>query len=112
MMGKLIGRSIAVALIISCLAAASAPKKTEVRFADVTRQARVSILGDGHGVAANDYDGDGFIDIYVATKDVANSTLLHNCGDGTFKNVTKSAGAVVKAGQLHGNAWGDFDRNG
>lgn len=112
MMGKLIGGSIAVVLIVSCLASASAPKRRQVRFADVTKQARVRIVGDGHGVAVNDYDGDRFIDIYVATKDPANSTLLHNCGDGTFKNVTESAGVVVKAGQLHGNAWGDFDRNG
>jgi hypothetical protein len=99
-----------VGLLVSGVGGAPGP--ASIRFADVTQQAAVGIVGDGHGAAVNDYDGDGYLDIYVATKDAANASLLHNRGDGRFENVTQWAGVVVKSGEPHGVAWGDFNKDG
>ena len=45
----------------------------------------------GGGAAAGDYDGDGFLDIYVTNSAGANH-LYRNNGDGTYSDVTKAAG--------------------
>ena len=59
-------------------------------FTDVTEKAGVQGVGYSMGVAAGDYDNDGFVDLYVAG--VNRNQLLHNNGDGTFTDVTASAG--------------------
>ena len=59
-------------------------------FTDVTEQAGVKGVGYSMGVAAGDYDNDGFIDLYVVG--VNHNQLLHNNGDGTFTDVTDKAG--------------------
>ncbi|MGA8102686.1 MAG: VCBS repeat-containing protein, partial [Candidatus Acidiferrales bacterium] len=51
-------------------------------FTDVTKQARVPGNAYGMGVAAADYDGDGFTDLYVSQ--YPRGILYHNNGDGTF----------------------------
>ncbi len=61
------------------------------KFADVSVQA----LPDGpfhygQGVAIGDYNDDGFDDIYLTN--VGRNTLLRNQGDGTFVDVTDTAG--------------------
>ncbi len=45
----------------------------------------------GGGVAAGDYDQDGYIDLYVARGDVGPDLLFHNQGDGTFVEVGTEA---------------------
>ena len=45
------------------------------------------------GVAAADYDNDGYTDIFVAG--VNRNILYHNRGDGTFEDVTQKAGLAV-----------------
>jgi hypothetical protein len=55
-------------------------------FTDVTQQAGLQGIGYSMGVAAGDYDNDGFVDLYVAG--VNRNQLLHNNGDGTFTDVT------------------------
>lgn len=59
-------------------------------FTDVTEQAGVKGVGYSMGVAAGDYDNDGFVDLYIAG--VNRNQLLHNNGDGTFTDVTDKAG--------------------
>jgi hypothetical protein len=59
-------------------------------FTDVTEQAGVKGVGYSMGVAAGDYDNDGFVDLYVTG--VNRNQLLHNNGDGTFTDVTDKAG--------------------
>ncbi len=81
-------------------------------FTDVTEKAGVAGLGYSMGVAAGDYDNDGFVDLYVTG--VNNNQLLHNNGNGTFTDVTAKAGVQgMVAGR--GKAWsvtaGWFDYN-
>ena len=59
-------------------------------FTDVTEQAGVKGVGYSMGVAAGDYDNDGFVDLYITG--VNRNQLLHNNGDGTFTDVTDKAG--------------------
>jgi hypothetical protein len=64
----------------------------------------------GIGVAAADYDNDGFADLYVTG--YPRSALLHNNGDGTFSDVTEKAG-VGNAGKFAASAaWFDYDHDG
>lgn len=48
--------------------------------------------GKGLGVAFADYDGDGWVDIYVANDSVM-CFLFRNMGDGTFEESALGAGA-------------------
>ena len=53
-------------------------------FEDVTdRSGLAAAPGKGLGLALNDYDGDGWVDIFLAN-DSAPQQLFHNQGDGTF----------------------------
>jgi hypothetical protein len=59
-------------------------------FTDVTEKAGLAGIGYSMGVAAGDYDNDGFVDLYVAGFNC--NQLFHNNGDGTFTDVTEKAG--------------------
>lgn len=59
-------------------------------FTDVTASAGFESTGYGMGVAAGDYDGDGWTDLYVTN--FGSNLLLHNNGDGTFSDHTVSSG--------------------
>ncbi|HWT67154.1 MAG TPA: CRTAC1 family protein, partial [Terracidiphilus sp.] len=61
-------------------------------FTDVTEKAGVQGVGYSMGVAAADYDNDGFVDLYITG--VNRNQLLHNNGDGTFTDVTEKAGVA------------------
>ena len=60
------------------------------------------------GVAAGDYDNDGFEDLFVTS--YGRNTLYHNDGNGTFTDVT--AGAAWLAGWSTSAAWVDLDGDG
>src|SRR5206468_176970 len=78
----------------------------ELRFVDVTEKAGVGHIGYGMGVAAGDYDNDGFLDLYVTN--FGRNVLYHNNGDGTFTDVTREAG-VDDSHWSTSAAWVDFD---
>jgi len=59
-------------------------------FTDVTASSGLKGMGYSMGVAAGDYDNDGFVDLYVTG--VNYNQLFHNNGDGTFTDVTAKAG--------------------
>jgi len=81
-------------------------------FTDVTQEAGVAGVGYSMGVAAGDYDNDGYVDLYVTG--VNRNQLLHNNGNGTFTDVTAHAGVGGMVPKL-GKAWavtaGWFDYN-
>ncbi|MBI3661585.1 MAG: VCBS repeat-containing protein [Acidobacteria bacterium] len=62
----------------------------------------------GSSVAIGDYDGDGFPDFYVANP-AGPSHLFHNNGDGTFADVTETAGV---AGAGLAATFADYDNSG
>jgi hypothetical protein len=81
-------------------------------FTDVTDQAGVKGIGYSMGVAAGDFDNDGYVDLYIVG--VNRNQLLHNNGDGTFTDVTEKAsvaGVVPGMGKPWSVAAGWFDYN-
>ena len=78
-------------------------------FTDVTLQSGLINTGWGQGVAAADYDNDGYVDVFITN--FGSNALFHNNGDGTFTNVTHEAG-VEGGNWSSGCAWGDFDGDG
>ena len=69
----------------------------------------VGYADKGMGVAAGDYDNDGYIDLYVTN--YGHNILYHNNGNGTFTDVTASAG-VASSGWSTSAAFIDYDRDG
>ena len=59
-------------------------------FVEVTRQASLFETSYSQGVAAGDFDNDGFPDLYVAN--IGQNRLYCNNGDGTFRDITESCG--------------------
>jgi hypothetical protein len=89
--------------------------KGDGTFEDVTEKAGVK--GDSYdlGVAAADYDNDGFTDLFVAG--LRHNILYRNRGDGTFEDVTEKAG-LRKPDPEYGTLWAvaaaflDYDNDG
>jgi hypothetical protein len=99
----------------------------------IERSGMSFVLNNGHtpekyqietmtgGVAALDYNNDGFLDIYFTNgahlPDMAKSSpkffnrLYRNKGDGTFTDATEAAG-VSGNGYANGVACGDYDNDG
>jgi hypothetical protein len=84
-------------------------------FTDVTEKAGVGGVGYSIGVAAADYDNDGWTDLYVMG--VNRNALYRNNHNGTFTDVTKKAGVtgIDKSGKKLlsvAAAWIDYDNDG
>jgi enediyne biosynthesis protein E4 len=81
------------------------------KFEDVTEKsglARVPFYG--MGVAAGDFDNDGYADLFITG--YPSCALLHNNRNGTFTDITDKAG-VKNAGKWAASAaWFDYDRDG
>ena len=78
-------------------------------FTDVTRKAGVGGSQWGMGVAAADYDNDGWPDLFLSN--YGPNTLYRNNGDGTFTDVTARAG-VEDGRWAVSAAFGDYDADG
>jgi hypothetical protein len=78
-------------------------------FTDVTDKAGVAGGRFGMGVAAADYDGDGWQDLYVTN--YGGNILYHNNGNGTFTDVTEKAG-VAAQGWSTCAVWFDYNNDG
>lgn len=108
-------------------------------FTDVTEIAGVMEPRWSSSCAFADYDGDGYLDLYVVNYIVfdidenpwcglkekgiraycepdnfpaQSDTLFRNNGDGTFTDVTKSAGIYNTTGKGLGVVWGDYNNDG
>ena len=83
-------------------------------FEDVTAKAGLggTSLGFSFGVAAADYDNDGFDDLFICN--AGRNALYHNNGDGTFTDVTVGSGLEHKPLNVLsvGAAWFDYNNDG
>ena len=121
---------ISLLLVFSTTIPATPP--ATIRFMDVTAQAGITfrhaaspdkkylVESMSGGVAAFDYDNDGYQDIYFVNSlsvdlmksgGKTRSALYRNNGDGTFADVTDKAG-VGDVGWGMGAAVGDYDNDG
>lgn len=73
----------------------------ERAFEDRTSEAAVAGRGYSMGVAAADYDNDGWTDLYVAGVD--RNTLYRNLGNCRFEDVTERAGVGLQ--RVGGKPW-------
>jgi hypothetical protein len=81
-------------------------------FTDVTEAAGLSRAGDGNygmGVAAGDFDNDGYTDLYVTS--YGKNILYRNNGNGSFTDITARAG-VAAGGWSASAGFFDYDRDG
>ena len=78
-------------------------------FTDVSKESGIArFRGKGLGVAINDFDRDGWIDLFVANDEVAQQ-LFHNLGDGTFAEAAVSKGvAYDEDGRAFAGMGADF----
>ena len=86
-------------------------------FSDVTSRAGLKVWGPGFTAAWVDYDGDGFLDLFIANnlgglfERKTPNRLFHNNGNGTFTEVTEQAGLHTIWPTI-GGAWGDYNNDG
>jgi len=85
-------------------------------FTDVSDETGISKkLGKGMGIGFNDYDGDGFLDIFVANDNMPNS-LFHNLKGKAFEEVAMDVGVAYtengKAVSGMGAEFRDLDNDG
>ena len=80
-----------------------------LRFTDVTDQSGMDGRGFGMGVAAGDYNNDGWVDLYVTR--LGRNAMFRNNGDGTFTDVTRQSGTDDPAWSVSA-AFVDVDRDG
>jgi len=84
-------------------------------FEDVTEAAGLLDAYSTQTADWADYDGDGWLDLYVGNESVGRrrnpNQLFRNNGDGTFSDVAAAVGADV-VGFTKGVVWGDYDNDG
>jgi hypothetical protein len=110
------------ALLREDMAADAIPEKSDPRFwnrlyeqqsdgtfQDVTEKSGLKGVGYSMGVAAGDFNNDGFEDLYVTG--YAQNHLYQNGGNGVFTDVTQKLG-VNGGGWSTSAGWFDFDRDG
>ena len=89
-------------------------------FDDVTEEAGLLTIGPTQTAAWADYDGDGWLDLFVGHEskpgDVHPCQLFHNNRYGTFTEVKAPLAAPGKLGSnlgfVKGAAWGDYNNDG
>ncbi len=84
--------------------------QSEALFTNASALANVDESGLHHAAAVADFDGDGWEDIYVATKQGINR-LFRNTGGMHFEEVAEAAG-VNDAGNSNAALWADFNNDG
>jgi hypothetical protein len=80
-----------------------------LKFVDVTEQSGISATGYGMGVAAADFNNDGWVDLYITN--FGHNQMWRNNGDGTFTDVTVESGTDVP-GWSTSASFVDYDRDG
>jgi enediyne biosynthesis protein E4 len=80
-----------------------------LKFVDVTEESGINANGYGMGVAAADFNNDGWVDLYITN--FGHNQMWRNNGDGTFTDVTAESGTDVP-GWSSSAAFLDYDRDG
>jgi hypothetical protein len=88
----------------------SADGSRSLHFTDVTEASGIVTRGYGMGVAAGDFNNDGWVDLYLTKFDAPNQ-LLRNNGNGTFTDVSKASGTDERSWSVSA-AFVDIDRDG
>ena len=78
-------------------------------FSDVTDKAGLGGAGYAMGVAAADFDNDGWVDLAVTS--LRGTTLYRNHGDGSFEDVTARSG-LTQGRWAVAAGWFDYDNDG
>ncbi len=90
-------------------------------FVDMGAAAGIDRTHQGTGVAVGDFNNDGYLDVYVTSLGSAEqrqpgwNILWKNNGDGTFTDVTASAGVAFASdvlGDSYSSSFGDYDLDG
>jgi hypothetical protein len=82
----------------------------DLTFTDITARAGVANERWGFGVAAGDFNNDGWVDLYVTN--FGANRLYRNNGDGTFTDVAAQMGVAGTGGWSTGASFGDYDGDG
>ncbi|MEM1178756.1 MAG: CRTAC1 family protein [Acidobacteriota bacterium] len=82
------------------------------RFVDISMPAGLARSDNAGGSVADDFDGDGFMDLVVSSRDPCSPLRFYRSrGDGTFADETERAGLLGQLGGLNVTQV-DFDRDG
>jgi len=90
-------------------------------FTETGAAAGIDRTHQGTGVAVGDYDSDGDLDVFISSLGPTNNRqpgwniLWSNDGDGTFTDVTSTAGVAYASpsiGETFSAAFGDYDLDG
>ncbi len=71
-------------------------------FPEIAASAGIDVTSHAGGVAVEDFDGDGLLDVMVTSSGPLDQMhLFHNNGDGTFRDVTRRSGLMGEMGGLN-----------
>lgn len=90
------------------------PTETGILWTNLVTQESVADrhnMVSGGGLAAGDFDGDGFIDLYFCNRGGENA-LFRNLGNGRFQNVTATAGVGCAGQSSTGATFADVNGDG